>query len=324
MVHLAVVGMVAPGKNQDLVIDCIESFLETTRGAAFDVRVTAVDNSPGSGLAERFRRRFRDIEVIENREPRGWSANLNAAIQGSAAEYLLLANDDLVFLPGALSRAVAFLEEAGHQRVGMVGFRLENPDGSLQPSTFSFPRLGTSLLSISGLREWIPFRAWTNRLARLAGRGPGRSRFWSHDRTLPVETFSGAVMLVRAAAVQDVGPLDETTLAGGEETDWHRRFWRGGWEVVFLHDARAIHYGSQTVLRVPAVQVEFTKGLLNFFWKHHPRMVYYLFCAVAAPLVAVRGLVCRLRGRPTDATVLADCARLILRWGVRGVPGRTS
>ena len=54
----------------------------------------------------------------------------------------------------------------------------------------------------------------------------------------------GACMLVRRAAIDEVGPLDEDFFLFSEETDWCYRFRQAGWEVVFFPGAECVHVGG--------------------------------------------------------------------------------
>ena len=51
----------------------------------------------------------------------------------------------------------------------------------------------------------------------------------------------GACMLLRRAAVDDVGECDEDYFLFSEETDWCYRFREAGWEVVFFPGAECVH-----------------------------------------------------------------------------------
>ncbi|MBI4500120.1 MAG: glycosyltransferase [Gemmatimonadetes bacterium] len=314
VVRVSVVGTVVGGGNDGFVAQCIDSLQHTTRDAPLTLAITAIDNSPGYGLSRLLRDRFAHIDIIENETHRGFAANHNMALADPTADYFLVANDDVIFLPGALGRAVAFLEDPANARVGVVGFQLRNPDDTVQPSTYSFPTLTRALLELSGLRRWIPFAAWTNSLAKLLGRGDGRSRFWAHDRTLPVDTFRGAVMLVRGEAAREVGPMDEVSLIGGEETEWHQRFWGLGWSVVFLHEAEVIHFGSQTLEVAPRLRAEMLKGLLNYFRKHRPGYQYWSLRFLAIPALAVRVVAQWLTGDRALLAVTRDQLRILVRW----------
>lgn len=306
--------------NQHYIFDCIQSALDTTRGAPFGLAITAVDNSPGSGLAQQLKARFPAVRVRQNAASLGFAANHNATFRESDGEYFLVSNDDVVYLKGSLARSVAYLEDPAHQKVAAVGLQRLNPDGTVQPSTYSFPTVPRLLLSLSGLREWIGFPHWAWRLARWLGRGEGKSRFWAHDRTIPVQTFGGAAMLVRRTAACDVGLMDEVSLIGGEENEWHKRMWDAGWSVVFLHDAPVVHFGSQTIRHLPRFQTEFLKGTLNYFWKHRARPVYYAACFLAVPVLLLRTAWYRVLGRREEAGVVLRSLRTALEWGLHGPP----
>lgn len=315
-VHVSVVS----GADGRLILDCIDSALATTRGSPFDLGVTAVINDPLSDLEERLQARFPNIKTIRNGEPKGFAANHNAAIRGVSADYYLIANDDIVFLPGAIDRSMEYMQCETNAGVGVVGYRHLNADGSLQRSTYGFPMFFTAFLGLTGLRGLISFSKFTDRLASWVRRGRGRSRFWAHDQTLEVDTFAGAAMLVRAEAAAHVGPMDEVTLAGGEETEWHRRMGLAGWAVVFLHDAAVIHYGRRTVGKLGRFRAEETKGVLNFFWKHRSRLVFHALAVAVVPMIALRSLGFIVLGRRQRAAWEWEAARVVWRWGIRGLP----
>jgi GT2 family glycosyltransferase len=159
----------------------------------------------------------------------------------------------------------------------MLSPRLLNPDGTLQPSTYSFPSPIRAFLSVSGLRQLIPFAPLFTWLAQYLGKGDGKSRFWAHDRTIDVDTFRGACVLGRMKAIREVGPMVTVTRAGGEEVEWHLRLRRHGWRVVFYHEVGVVHYGSQTINTTVAIQNEYLKGFLYFFKQHHTKRELYTF-----------------------------------------------
>ena len=57
----------------------------------------------------------------------------------------------------------------------------------------------------------------------------------------PVHWGIGAAMLVRRAAIREVGPMDERIFLYGEDVDWCYRMWQHGWEVHVVPDAVMEH-----------------------------------------------------------------------------------
>ena len=150
-------------------------------------------------------------------------------------------------------------------RIASSPLACSTPTARCSAAPTAFPPSTRALLDLSGIRDRIPHRGWTDALASLLGLAGGRSRFWAHDRTCDVDTFRGAAMLVRREAWLDVGPLSEATRVGGEVAEWHRRCRNRGWRVVFFPGASVVHHGSRTVGRDLLLRSEYLKGYLVGF-----------------------------------------------------------
>ena len=117
----------------------------------------------------------------------------------------------------------------------MVGPKLLNPDGSLQRSVRGFPtrwRLATEYLY---LRKLGPR---TELLNAFYGAG------FDHASEREVECVMGACLLVRRAAIDEVGPPDASFFLFSEEVDWCYRFAQAGWKTLFTPDAQCVHVGG--------------------------------------------------------------------------------
>jgi len=159
--------------------------------------------------------------------------------------------------------------------VAVISPQLLNSDLSLQHSTYGFPNLFTTTLGILGIRKLIPFNKFTYKFVSFFFKRGG-SRFWEHNKTCEVDTMRGACVLVRRKAIEEVGLMDEVSLAYGEETEWHYRFKKGGWKIIFYPEAQTIHYGGQTTKNQPLhIKKEEIKGSLNFYRKHRNILEYF-------------------------------------------------
>lgn len=280
---------VVSGASEEMLFGCLESLHNSMRGSTYSWSTTVTCNAPGNGLADRVRTRFPDARIIENTEPRGFAANHNVVIGASRARYVWLLNDDLLILPDSIETVMRFLERPENARVAVVSPKLLNPDGSLQPSTYSFPSMPQTLLAHSGLRELSITDAILRRLAPVLRSASGSSRYWPHDRTVEVDTLRGACVAMRMQAVRQVGPMVEVAIVGGEETEWHRRFKENGWKVVFFPEASVIHYGSQTVRAGSRnLYPEYLKGAMYFFRTGKAQRTYPLFCAALLAMFGIR------------------------------------
>ena len=205
----------------------VERCLESVRAHP----TVVVDHGSTDGTLD-LARRFEHVRVVEQ-ENRGVGAGWNRGLAETTAPWVLLLNADAWVLGDAVSRLVSFAE--AHPRAGLVGPKLLNTDGSLQRSVRGFP---------------TPWRIATEFffLRKLAPRSHALNAFyaanWDHASARSVEWVGGAAMLVRRAAVDQVGDVDETFFMFSEETDWQYRMHRAGWEVWFCPDAEVVHVGG--------------------------------------------------------------------------------
>lgn len=276
------ISIVFGGGKDDLVIKCLESIEKNYRGTA---EICVVSNLGSPNTQKIIKKRWPNVHLVVNCEVKGFAANHNRIIRGTSNPYILILNDDTEILEGSLEKMINCLD--CNPAVAAVSPKLLNPDGSLQQSTYSFPNLFTALVNFSGIRNLIPFNKAIYAIARLF-LDPGKSRFWNHDKTCVVDTVRAACVLMRRAAINEVGLMDEVCRAYGEETEWHFRFKKAGWKVVFLHDANIIHHGQQTTSK-ESIKEEEVKGALNYFKKHKGRLGFYIFALSIAIIFVVKG-----------------------------------
>lgn len=255
--------------NDAYIADCIRSIVQTT---TMPYRIVLTLNTGWTAALEALRTRFPDVEFVVNQTPRGFAANHNAVLKQTTTEFAAVLNDDIIVHEGALDRLVGYLRE--HSGVGIVGPRLLNSDGTVQVSTYSDPRLARSLYRVSWLAGLTSQRSLLRRLFMRAG-GGARLNLESmnfSDVTRDVPIIKGAAMLVRRAAWEQVGLMDETTAMYGEEADWHWRMRQAGWRVVIYPQVRVTHYGQgQATLKLRGrLLVEDRKAILRYYFKHRP------------------------------------------------------
>ena len=271
----------------------LERCLESVRGYP---TVVVDHGSTDSTLATA--RRFEHVLVVEQ-ENRGVGAGWNRGIAETTEPWVFLLNADAWVLGDGLARLVAFDEE--HPDAALVAPKLLNTDGTLQRSARGFPtpwRLATEFFF----------------LRKLAPRTRALNAFyaanWDHAEAREVEWLSGAAMLVRRAAVEEVGGLDEGFFMFNEESDWQYRMARAGWKVRFFPGAEVVHVGGGTTQRewgrMFTAQV---RSHVRFVRKHHGARAAALSRVLLLSSLVVRGVVFRgERGRS-----YRDAARGLLR-----------
>jgi GT2 family glycosyltransferase len=230
----------------------IEQCLESVQG----VETVVVDNDSSDGTVVLVRERFPDVRVVEQANvglAAGWARGLE---ETSQSRWTLILNADAWLVGDALERMVAVGES--HPSVAVVGPKLLNPNGSLQRSVRGFPtrwRLATEYLY---LRKLGPR---TELLNAFYGAG------FDHASEREVECLMGACLLVRRAAIDEVGPPDASFFLFSEEVDWCFRFAEKGWKTLFTPAARCVHVGGAS--HGGRLYRENLRGHLRFFLKHY-------------------------------------------------------
>jgi N-acetylglucosaminyl-diphospho-decaprenol L-rhamnosyltransferase len=222
---------------------------------------------------EALRKSFPNLEFIINKDPQGFGANHNMVMRIAQTPYIALLNDDIDLHDDALDALVNYLEQ--HANVGIVAPQLLYENGTPQVTAYSEPSLLRMIYKISGLgrltHQQSTLRKWLIQF--------GASRIFKATSLEPpsvisdVEVLKGAAIVVRMATVNDIGFIDETTKAYGEEVDWNLRMRQGGWRVVLMPEAHITHFGvGQARSELKGWQItEDRKAILNYFIKHKPR-----------------------------------------------------
>ena len=196
--------------------------------AALDGQVAAivvVDNASTDGGPEWLAARRPDVRLLCNPANLGYPAAVNRGVTEAArlgAEGVLLVNDDAVFQPGAVEALSSVL--ASDARAAAVSAKMRYSDR---------PRV---LNGTGGL--WVPSRGWA------ALRGAGETDRGQYDLLLEADYPSGAASLLRAAALRDLGGMDEAYFLYFEDAEWGLRAARAGWRTRYCPQALVLHVGS--------------------------------------------------------------------------------
>ena len=260
-------------------------------------QTVVVDNGSTDGSIELVRSHHPWVELEVAATNRGYGAAANRAIARSTARYVLLLNSDTLLRPGALQALAGYLDD--HPRAALVGPRLQNLDGSLQPSCAPF--LGT-------FQSFLEKAALARALARIPVL---RDRYLlvhsPHDRPRVVPWVLGAALAIRREAFEAVGGFDEAFFMYGEEVDLSYRLKAAGWEVHFAPVTDVVHVGgASTAPRRTDMEVRRVASALMFYRRHY-----------SAPRAAALGWAIRAAG---VGRWLRDAVRL----RITADPGRSA
>lgn len=194
-----------------------------------------------------------------------------------------------------VNAALASLDDRGRDRTDVL---LLNPDATIAPADVEALRaamIGDPTLACVAPRQDHPGQAGSERVvwpfpspaaAWLGAMGAARL-----DRRHGF--VIGSILLLRRAALDDVGRFDEGFFLYAEETDWQYRATRRGWRTGFVPDAYGTHVGAGTGGDSHARLVMFHTSLRRYMRKHYGRRGAASFRAAMVAGAAVRGLLGR-------------------------------
>jgi N-acetylglucosaminyl-diphospho-decaprenol L-rhamnosyltransferase len=160
----------------------------------------------------------------------GFGAACNLGARMTDSDYLLFLNADLV-LSDEASRRMRLLADK-HPGTAVIGPRIQGADGQVELSARSFPSLRTGVLGRSSL---------ATRALRRLGSPPGDVSAALATRSSTVDWVSGACMLIRRRAFEDVGGFDDSYWMYWEDADICHRLRDRGWDTMLCVDAHARH-----------------------------------------------------------------------------------
>ena len=216
-----------------------------------------VDNASGDGTAEMVAREFGEVRLTRNADNVGFGTANNQAIAVGDAPYVLVLNPDTRITPGSLAALITVMEE--HPDFGMCGPRLELEDGGFDHAARrSFPTPLSALGHFTGIGR----RRGSGTLAAYRAPEVGSGR---------VDAVNGAFMLIRRAALDEVGGFDEGFWMYMEDLDLSYRFAEAGWPSWYEPSVTVVHAKAGTTGpdRGPRLNAAFHYGMYRFYRKHY-------------------------------------------------------
>jgi GT2 family glycosyltransferase len=246
-------------------IACVESLQKLDYG---DFQILLVDNGSTDGSADHLRTALPAIELLQTGANLGFGGGCNVGIRhalAQGAEYVWLINSDATVDRGALSALVRVADQ--NPALGSVGSVLFEAD------------------DVTRVQLW----------------GGGRVNLWLGRSTHclvpgPIDFVSGASVLLRRAALEQVGLFDEAMFfMYWEDTDLAFRLRNAGWQLAVAGDSKVWHKQSASLgLGNPLLDQYATRSCVRFLRRHAPMPT------LSVGLMLVRMVVKRLLVRRPD------------------------
>lgn len=220
--------------------DTLARFLDTLEKASnAPAQVVLVDNGSTDGAPERAARRD-GVRLVHTGANIGYGAAVNRGVAelGSSVGWVVIANADLEWDPGALDEL--FTVARRWPRGGAFGPLIRELDGSVYPSARQLPALGRGAGHAVFAKVW-PSNPWTTAYRQERGEPRERVSGW----------LSGSCQLLRRAAFDSVDGFDSRYFMYFEDVDLGDRVGRAGWQNVYAPSATVTHLGGHATARVP-------------------------------------------------------------------------
>jgi GT2 family glycosyltransferase len=218
--------------NSKIFLDkCISSIIKNTKQVDFEIIV--IDSGSFDGSSEMIRQRYPRVKFLQGQQNLGFAKANNEAFITSCGSNILFLNPDTEVESRSVHALLKNLESI--TRVGAVGARLLNSDGSVQSTCIrAFPTILNQILDAEVLKKESPF-------SRLWGMAP---LYDQPAKTSKVDAVSGACLMVKRAAFAEVGMFSTDYFMYSEDIDLCYKLNAAGLDNYYIPDATVVHHGG--------------------------------------------------------------------------------
>lgn len=241
---------------RELLLKCLESVFRKMG----NWQVVVVDNASSDGSVEKVEEIYGNtVEIIRNKKNLGFAAGNNAAIPKIKAPVVLFLNPDTEIVDNAIGKSLQFL--TGNPDIGALTCRVELPGGKLDYSCHrGFPTPWNSLSYFSGLSrlfpKWKLFSGYT-------------ASYLDTRTTHEIDCLTGAFLMVRTIAGQQIGWWDRDYFWNGEDIEFCFALKQKGWKIYFYPEVKIIHYKGSSAKRVRSETISHGVSAMRIFYKKH-------------------------------------------------------
>jgi len=251
-------------KNPAVLRLCLESLKKNVLCDNYEILV--LDSATEENTEILMREEFLEINFFPHSENLGFAKLVNDGLRSAMGNYILILNADIVIEKKSADMLLEYLKK--NPDVGIVGPKLLNFDGKVQPSRFRF---------------YTPLIILYRRTA-LGKMGFARKKinnFLYKDRNSEkpqdVDWLMGSAMMTSRENFKKIGLMEENFgFMYFEDVDWCRRFWENGLKIIYYPYAKMYHYhgkGSASISSLKAVFLnkltrEHIKSGIKYFWKY--------------------------------------------------------
>lgn len=196
------------------------------------------------------------VKLIRSKDNLGFAKANNLAMKSVQTRFVTLINPDAVLRQPIIQH----LTNEYHSNIGLIGIKILNKDGSLQPSKYSFQRPLTILIEQFGLGKFLPYRMQV----RLSPENTDHSQLADTDWLL------GTFLFTSVHNYQEIGGFSEDYFLYSEDMDIAYKYHLKGLRVIFDPSKSIIHQGGASEQQTTSAKsLKLLRSFCIFARKYH-------------------------------------------------------
>lgn len=274
-----------------LLKQCLPSVVET---AYPNLEIILADNASTDGSAEWVSQHFPSVRIVRHPENWAFARGNNEAIPHTSGKYVVLLNNDVEVQANWLDPLIDVMES--NPTVGAVQPKLLQHQDRRR---FEYAGASGGFLDVLG----YPFTRGRIFMTMEEDKGQyddARDVFWA----------TGAALLLRRSALDEVGLLDEHFRMHMEEIDLCWRLWRHGYRVRVVPQSTVYHIGGASLPQGDARKTYYNfRNSLLMLYKNLPSPRWRLLLPARAALDSIAALRALYRRNFSEAVAIARAYR---------------
>ncbi|MBS1918403.1 MAG: glycosyltransferase family 2 protein [Bacteroidetes bacterium] len=220
-------------KTPQLIINCLDTVYAGTKKISFEVVV--VDNDSGDNSKQLILASHPHVIWVDMKYNSGFARANNEGIRQSKSDTVLLLNSDTLILDNALEKCFQLFKSSEYVASGV---QLLNADLSPQISGNYFVRGGLNYLL--PLPYTGAFVKWLGGSLKIK-----KPNLPDSDSLVEVDWINGAFLMVKKAAIEKAGLMDEDFFLYAEEAEWCSRLKKIG-KLCIFGECKVVHIMGST------------------------------------------------------------------------------
>jgi GT2 family glycosyltransferase len=236
---------------ENYIANCLKSALQFTSSQTFEWII--VDNSSSEDAKNYITNAFPFIKWVDMHYNAGFARANNAGIKAATTDAVLLLNPDTIIIDDCINKCIQQFEK---DKAVACSVQLLNADHT--------PQITGNFFMKGGLNQLLPLPYLGDFLRKIAfAFNAKKTNVLSASPRQEVDWINGAFFMVKKAAIEKAGLMDEDFFLYAEESEWCSRLIKFG-DLVVYGDLHILHLQGE-IINAKTNSVD--KGYFNIYDK---------------------------------------------------------